>query len=100
MYYALDARWVIPRRMRRVWSQTTQKAFIAQPRREEIFSNPVFTTNKYPDWRSKAIAYLIMQSANREAGWVVEISACVAGRAPLEKSAPGFKNTSIHRLLS
>jgi hypothetical protein len=32
-------------------------------------------------------------------GWVVEISSRAARRAhPLEKSAPGFKDASIHRL--
>jgi hypothetical protein len=32
-------------------------------------------------------------------GWVVEIGGCVARCAhPLEKSAPGFVDASIHRL--
>ena len=32
-------------------------------------------------------------------GWVAENGGCIAGRAhPREKSAPGFKNISIHRL--
>src|SRR5919112_1821069 len=58
MYYALDVRRVILRRILRVWSQITRKAIVAQRRRGEIFSNPVFATNKNPDWRSRARAYL------------------------------------------
>src|SRR5918995_2173381 len=70
--------------------------------------NAVFATNKNPDWRSRARAYLqesihesrgvgrgdnhpgpICQS--RVAGWVMETSALVFGCAhPLAKSAPGF----------
>jgi hypothetical protein len=58
MYYALDVRRVIPRRIPRVWSQITRKAIVAQRRRGEIFSKLVFATNKNPDWRSRARAYL------------------------------------------
>jgi hypothetical protein len=48
MYYALDVRRVIPRRITKVWSQTAWKAFIAQSRREQIITKPSMRDQQEP----------------------------------------------------
>jgi hypothetical protein len=118
MYYALDVRYGYSGAYARgCGRRPLGRRSFPNVGEKKSSRNAVFTTNKSPDWRSRARAYLqesihesrgvgrgeyhpdpICQS--RVVGRVMETTALVFGCAhPLEKSATVFTDANIHRLV-